>query len=139
VLNRGFGLLNTLLLLTSSLLVAIAVHRVRTRQAGATVMLNFAILFGLGFVGIKALEYSEKFRAGITVATSDFFMFYFAFTGIHLVHVMVGLGVLLFVRSAARDPQAADKRMVLIECGATFWHMVDLLWIVLFALFYVLR
>jgi nitric oxide reductase NorE protein len=138
LLNRGYGLINTLLLLTSSLLVAMAVHRVRTRRAGATVLLNAAILCGLGFVGMKALEYGEKFRAGISLATSDFFMFYFAFTGIHLVHVMVGLGVLLFVKNAARDPQAADTRMVLIEGGATFWHMVDLLWIVLFALFYVL-
>jgi nitric oxide reductase NorE protein len=139
VLNRGYGLINTLLLLTSSLFVATAVHRVRTRRSGSIAMLNVAILLGLGFVGVKMLEYGEKLRAGINLSTSDFFMFYFAFTGIHLVHVMVGLGVLLFVRNAARDPNAADTRMIVIEGGATFWHMVDLLWIVLFALFYVLR
>jgi nitric oxide reductase NorE protein len=139
LLNRGFGLINTLLLLTSSLLVAVAVHRVRTRRTGAQAMLNLAILCGLGFVGIKALEYGEKIRAGVSFATSDFFMLYYAFTGIHLIHVVIGLSVLLFIKSAARDPQAADTRMVAIESGASFWHLVDLLWIILFALFYVLR
>jgi nitric oxide reductase NorE protein len=139
MLNKGYGLFNTLLLLTSSLLVAVAVHRVRTRRAGAAMLLNIAILCGLGFVGIKILEYSEKIRAGVGFATSDFFMLYFAFTGIHLIHVIIGLGVLLFIKNAARQPGAADNRMVAIESGASFWHLIDLLWIVLFALFYVLR
>lgn len=139
MLNRGYGLINTLLLLTSSLLVAVAVHRVRTQREGAQTILNMAILSGLGFVGIKILEYSEKITAGIGFASSDFFMFYFAFTGIHLIHVIIGLGVLLFVKNAARDPSSAVNRMVAIESGASFWHLVDLLWIILFALFYVLR
>jgi nitric oxide reductase NorE protein len=139
LLNRNFGLINTLLLLTSSLLVAIAVHRVRTRREGAPAFLNFAILCSVAFAGIKALEYGEKIRAGIGFATSDFFMLYYAFTGIHLIHVILGIGVLVFMRSAARDPDAADRRMIAIESGASFWHLVDLLWIVLFALFYVLR
>ena len=66
-------------------------------------------------------------------------MLYFAFTSIHLIHVILGLGVLLFMRNASRNPDAASTRMVAIESGASFWHLVDLLWIVLFALFYVLR
>lgn len=139
MLNRGYGLINTLLLLTSSLFVAMAVHRIRAKREGATALLNLAMVCGLGFVAIKAVEYSEKIRAGINFTTSDFFMLYFAFTGIHLIHVILGLGVLLFMRNASRGPDVASTRMVAIESGASFWHLVDLLWIVLFALFYVLR
>lgn len=139
MLNRGFGLINTLLLLTSSLFVASAVHRVRTRRQGVSTLLNIAILCGLAFVGIKILEYNDKIQAGIGFATSDFFMLYYAFTGIHLIHVIIGLGVLFFIKGVARKPDAAEARMVAIESGASFWHLVDLLWIVLFALFYVLR
>lgn len=139
LLDRALGLINTLLLLTSSLLVAVAVHRVRTRRSGADGLLVLGILCGLGFVAVKVLEYAEKIHDGIGFATSDFFMLYFAFTGIHLIHVIIGLGVLIFIRSAARHPAAADTRMIAIESGASFWHLVDLLWIVLFALFYVLR
>ena len=139
VLDRTLGLINTLLLLTSSLLVAVAVHRVRTRRSGADGLLVLAILCGLGFVGIKVLEYNDKFRSGIGFVTNDFFMLYFAFTGIHLIHVIIGLGVLAFMRHVARRPGAAETGMVAIESGASFWHLVDLLWIVLFAMFYLLR
>jgi nitric oxide reductase NorE protein len=137
--NRPLGLLNTLLLLTSSLCLAMAVHRTRAGRTGQTRLFSYAILCGLGFVAVKAVEYGEKVRAGIGFATSDFFMLYFALTGIHLLHVIIGLGVLCFIRGAAKAPDAGQKKMVLIESGASFWHMVDLLWIVLFALFYVLR
>lgn len=137
--NRAFGLLNTLLLLTSSLFVAMGVHRARAGRAGAPRLMTLAIACGLGFVVVKALEYGEKIQAGIGFATSDFFMLYFALTGIHLLHVIIGLGVLLFIRNAAKPSEAGQPRMVAIESGASFWHMVDLLWIVLFALFYVLR
>jgi nitric oxide reductase NorE protein len=139
MLNRGYGLINTVLLLTSSLFVAMAVHRVREGREGAVRLINLAIACGLGFASIKALEYGEKISAGIGFATSDFFMLYFAFTAIHLLHVLIGLGVLLFIRNAAHSPDAGQTRMVAIESGASFWHLVDLLWIVLFALFYVLR
>ena len=65
-------------------------------------------------------------------------MFFFIFTGIHLLHVLVGIGVLLLVRSVSRRPELTRRDFVTMESGATFWHLVDLLWIVLFALFYLL-
>ncbi len=139
LLNRNFGLINTLLLLTSSLFVAIGVQRARQGRSGSPSLFLWAIACGLGFVGIKVLEYGEKIRAGINFGTSDYFMYYFAFTGIHLIHVLLGLGVLLFIRSAAKTPESARSRIVAVESGALFWHLVDLLWIVLFALFYVVR
>ncbi len=139
MLNRGYGLINTVLLLTSSLFVALGVTRAREGRSGSQSLFGLAILCGLGFVSFKALEYGEKISSGVGFGTSDFFMLYFAFTGIHLLHVLIGIGVLIFIRSAARDPAAGQSRMVAIESGASFWHLVDLLWIVLFALFYVVR
>jgi len=137
-LSLGFGLANTLWLLTSSLFVAIGTQRLRRGGAPATLLYLAAMGCGLGFVGDKVVEWGEKFRAGISVNTNDFYMLYFAFTGIHLLHVLLGLGVLSFLTAASRKPVSA-RRLMLVESGAIFWHLVDLLWIVLFALFYLVR
>jgi nitric oxide reductase NorE protein len=64
-------------------------------------------------------------------------MFYFMLTGVHLLHVVMGLIILGIVLRELRNP--ALRRMSLVESGATFWHMVDMLWIILFALLYVMR
>ncbi|MBN3788531.1 cytochrome c oxidase subunit 3 [Burkholderia sp. Ac-20353] len=136
LLDRRVGLLGSLLLLTSSLFVALGVHRLR-HQKSARRQFSIAIAFGAGFVVCKLVEYGTKIHLGITPVTNDFFMYYFAFTGIHLVHVLLGLGILLLMRMAAQPP-ASTQRLLLIESGGLFWHLVDLLWIVLFALFYLL-
>lgn len=138
-LNRDLGLINTALLLTSSLLVAVAVHRARDGRRFAPLLFAGALVCGLGFVAVKVVEYGEKFTAGIGFTTNSFFMLYFAFTGIHLFHVLLGLGVLAYLAVASRPAGAAAGRMIAIESGASFWHMVDLLWIILFALIYLLR
>ena len=96
---------------------------------------GLALVCGLGFVLLKAIEYGQKIAAGITPLTSDFFMYYFAFTGIHLLHVLIGIGALLLAISAAARP-AAPSQLIVVECAGLFWHLVDLLWIILFALFY---
>lgn len=139
LLSRHFGLVNTLLLLTSSLFVALGVQRARAGRQGSSRMITMAMLCGAGFVIIKGFEYGEKIGSGISFATSEFFMLYFAFTGFHLIHVLIGLGVLAYLRSVCRNPKVAMGRMIVIESGASFWHLVDLLWIVLFALFYLVR
>jgi len=137
-LNRTLGLTNTLLLLTSSLFAAMALHRVREGLAGAPRLFLFALMLGLGFVAIKLTEYSQKIAAGVDFSSGDFFMFYFAFTGVHLMHVLVGIAVLGALARIACGADAAS-RTTLIECGVLFWHLVDLLWIVLFALFYLAK
>jgi nitric oxide reductase NorE protein len=117
--------------------VALGVHRMRDQGGDPRARFSLAILFGAGFVVGKAFEYGMKIRQGISPLTDQFFMYYFAFTGIHLLHVLLGLGVLLLMRAASRPP-VSEHRSLLIESGGLFWHLVDLLWIVLFALFYVL-
>lgn len=135
-LNQGLGLLNTLLLLTSSLAIALAIAALREgRQAQAKRATQIAMALGIGFVIVKAFEYSEKFAAGITPTTNDFFMFYFAFTAIHLLHVIVGLAALTFVRARCATPMT-EGGFKAVEGCAVFWHLVDILWVVLFAILY---
>jgi nitric oxide reductase NorE protein len=140
VLNRPLGVLNTLLLLTSSWLVVGAVESMRAggpRRAGH--LLLGAISCGAGFVAVKYFEYGAALRGGFTPATNDFFMFYFVLTGIHLLHLLIGLGVLSWMLSRTRRTAAAPGGIATFECGAIFWHLVDLLWVVLFALLYLMR
>lgn len=134
-LDHGIGLANTLILLTSSLFVALAVQRVRSGREGAAIWLRLALACGGAFAVLKAVEYAQKLSAGITPLTNDFFMYYFAFTGVHLLHVVIGSGALVFAIGASRQ-QASAERTMIVECAAIFWHLVDLLWIILFALFY---
>jgi nitric oxide reductase NorE protein len=135
MLDRSIGLANTLVLLTSSLFVAMGVRRVREGLPGETVFFRAGLACGAIFAALKAVEYTAKFSRGITPLTNDFFMYYFAFTGIHLVHVIIGSGGLAYLSFVApREPSPA--RTMLAECAGLFWHLVDLLWIMLFALFY---
>jgi nitric oxide reductase NorE protein len=139
-LKQTYGAVNTLLLLSSSWFVALAIQAAR-RSLGNISARYFAltIFCALAFVAVKVLEYGEKFRAGISIITNDFYMYYFMLTGIHLIHVVIGLGVLTFLWHTARSAELDEKNINLLESGASFWHMVDILWIVLFALFYLLR
>jgi nitric oxide reductase NorE protein len=149
-LNQTDGLINTVILLTSSWFVARAIRAARS-GSGRSAAVNFrlAILCALGFVVVKVFEYSEKIGAGIVINSNDFYMYYYVLTGIHFMHVLIGLGVLIFMARyvAAGEPGgglpgagAPDATKIgHLESGASFWHLVDLLWIALFALLYLLR
>jgi nitric oxide reductase NorE protein len=131
------GVSNTLVLLASSYLVARAVEAARqglARRASTLVVAGGAC--GLLFMAIKADEWVRLSDHGFTFTHDDFFMFYFALTGVHLFHVLMGLVVLAVVRRELRSPRL---RVQVIEAGAVYWHMVDLLWVALFALLYVMR
>lgn len=140
LLNQTLGLLNTVLLLTSSWLVALAVHGARAgqlpRARGCFVL---AILCGIGFVVIKYFEWGEKIAANLTIETNNFFMYYYLMTGIHLMHMVIGIGVLIFLWQFVRDAKFDAQGVGVLESGACFWHLVDILWIALFALLYLMR
>jgi nitric oxide reductase NorE protein len=76
---------------------------------------------------------------GITPQTNDFYMFYFMLTGIHCLHVVLGIGVLAFMTRILRARPIKDESLRMLESGASFWHLVDLLWIVLFAILYLVK
>lgn len=139
-LLSGLGLLNTLFLLTSSWFVVLGLRAARIAAATrARRRLATAMLFGASFVVVKAVEYGQKLAHGLNPGTNIFYTLYFVFTGIHLLHVLLGLAVLGLLTRLARTVDAADPRMRWMEGGAIFWHMVDLLWIVLFPLIYLVR
>lgn len=138
-LDMWVGVLNTLLLLTGSWLVAVGVDKCRSGpDPRVSRYFTLAILCGVGFVANKSFEWGAKISAGIDPTTNDFFMLFFIFTGIHLLHVLVGIVVLLIIRSTSRRQVLGKREIQTIESGATFWHLVDLLWIALFALLYLL-
>lgn len=136
-LDVTVGVINTIVLLTSSWLVARGVFAARVGRPGAGItFLSSAGACGLLFIAIKVYEWSVELRAGHTVS-SEFFSFYYVLTGVHLFHVALGLIILgVCIRELSSDGR---RRISFIEQGATYWHMVDLLWIAIFSLLYVMR
>ncbi|WP_028474981.1 cytochrome c oxidase subunit 3 family protein [Nevskia ramosa] len=139
-LNPDFGGINTLILLTSSWFVVLAVDAAkRDRISAIPKLLLAAMLCGIAFGISKAIEYGGKLAAGITPMSNDFYMFYFSLTGIHLLHVIGGCVMLTVFWLKARKGEFDSRNLKVLESGATYWHMVDLLWIFLFPLLYLLR
>jgi nitric oxide reductase NorE protein len=133
-LHPGLGLLNTLLLLTASALVVRGLGQLRAGKPART--LPLAILCALAFAAVKGSEYALVIHGGHTPSSNDFFMYYFVFTGIHLAHLVIGLGALTVLTALSRRPAPSRGRLLVAEGAAAYWHMVDLLWLVLYPLFY---
>ncbi|MBS0370540.1 MAG: cytochrome c oxidase subunit 3 family protein [Proteobacteria bacterium] len=139
-LNQNYGVINTLLLLSSSWFVVLAIHAAKDRAAvPAANFLVLAFACGGGFVAVKFMEYGEKLRAGLSLTTNDFFMYYYVLTGLHFAHVAIGMVVLIFLWRRCRAGIASERDIGFLESGATYWHMVDVLWIILFPLIYLLK
>ena len=139
-LHVALGTVNTVLLLSSSLLVAIGVPRaLGGRHQDSTRLFAGAMGCGAGFVAVKAIEWTQLFSDGKGVGSGEYFSYYFVFTGIHLMHVLIGLAILGRLTLLTRRPVLETPQRRLCETGGIFWHMVDLLWVVLFALFYLVR
>jgi len=140
-LNQNYGALNTIVLLLSSLFVVLAVHQMRAAQEStARLMLVAAFVCGVTFVVVKAFEYHERILAGQTPATNSFYLLYFVLTGLHLFHLILGLGVLAGLWLMGKPKSAmSSNQWGFFEGGGCFWHMVDLLWLVLFPLIFLVR
>ncbi len=136
-LDLHLGLANTLILLTSGAFMARATRQARAgdwARARASLILTMGV--GSIFALTKAVEWGTKIAHGVSLATNEFFTYYFVFTGIHFLHFAIGIGVLaVLIGRCRRDLLQAD-RLRWIEAGGAYWHMVDLLWIVLFAMLY---
>ncbi|WP_372787834.1 cytochrome c oxidase subunit 3 [Paraconexibacter sp.] len=136
-LHGGLAVINTLFLVTGSLVVVRAVEAARSGAVlAARRCLTAAIATGCGFLAVKGLEYAFLLSEGYSIHDGTFYLCYFAFTGVHLVHVVVATAVLLFMRRALRAGSSPAPRLPLLEGGAAYWHMVDLLWLILFPLLY---
>ncbi len=139
-LNRDAGALNTVLLLTASYFVVRAVQAAEaTRAAQSARWLLAAIGCGAGFVAVKLAEYSTAFEQGVSLSSSPFHMFYLSLTFFHFMHVILGLVILAAMWNGARQGRYRPGDMNGLETGAAYWHMVDLVWLILFPLVYVIN
>ncbi|MDX1605548.1 MAG: cytochrome c oxidase subunit 3 [Candidatus Competibacterales bacterium] len=139
-LDTTAGLLNTLLLITSSLLVAKAVQALRqgaSRVAVRRLLGGFAL--GAAFLLVKGYEYSVQFAAGMSFDDTTFSMFYIGLTGFHAMHVVLGMLVLVIVAWQTAVGYYTPSECNGAESGAAYWHMVDLVWLILFPLVYVIH
>ena len=129
--QMGAGV-NTVVLVTSGLLAALAV---RAAEAGQVARMRWllapAILLGGVFLALKASEYIDLFALGIGTETHAFHTFHFLLTGFHAAHVIAGI-VILLILSVRPTPAG-------VEAGTQFWHMVDLVWVLLFPIIYLLQ
>lgn len=153
-LNLVLASINTVVLLCSSLTMALAVHAAQTDKKKALVIfLLLTIVLGLAFLGIKAVEYAEKFQhhlvpgpnfefegaaANVAGPIQLFFGLYFATTGLHAIHMVIGIGVLLYMTFRAWQGRYHSLTYDPVEMVGLYWHFVDIAWIFIFPLYYLI-
>jgi cytochrome c oxidase subunit 3 len=150
-LDLQLGTLNTFLLITSSFTVALSIHFARMdKKWTAVAMLVSTVVMGFGFLGIKAVEYQHKFHIGALPGpyytfdgvTADgapmYFTVYFLTTGLHALHVIIGMTVLSVLTVKTAMGRFSSKYYLDLELGGLYWHLVDLVWIFLFPLLYLI-
>lgn len=130
--DRVLGGINTIVLVLSGLFAALAVKAAdhgRTRAVRGH--LGAAMLLGGGFLAVKVVDYADKIAAGHGMEEHSWFMLYYLMTGFHALHVVAGIGILAFVAwQAGREA---------VETGVAFWHMVDLIWVLIYPIVYLIR
>ena len=139
-LNRNAGAINTVLLLTASYFVVRAVQAAEAQASRQCAnWLGGAIVTGFGFIIVKLTEYAAAFEHNISLSSSTFHMFYLSLTFFHFMHVILGLVILIAMWNGARQGRYRPGDMNGLETGAAYWHMVDLVWLILFPLVYVIH
>lgn len=136
-LDRLLACVNTIILIGSSLTMALAVAAAqRGDTRGLRLNIALTIAMGIAFLAIKGVEYGGKFHHGVYPWTSIFFSCYFTMTGLHGVHVLGGLVLLLMIWTRAGS--LSQGRATFVEMSGLYWHFVDVVWIFLFPLLYLL-
>lgn len=137
----GLGLVNSIILITSSWLVAVGLAYARNQElAQARSRFQMATALGLGFCILKIFEYISEVKSGFAVMGSGYFLSYFSFAGVHFIHVVIGIFSLRMIIKRLGEVSKLDGRdLLFIESTSVYWHMVDLLWIFLFLVLYLIR
>ena len=147
--NLLFGTLNTAILLTSSLTMALAVHAAKEGKTRSTVRcLLLTLMFAVGFLVVKGFEYHEDFvkklvpgphfNPTLPIRVQIFFWLYWAMTGLHAIHVTVGVGLLGTITIMAKLRRFSSHYFTPVEVSGLYWHFVDLVWIFLYPLLYLI-
>ena len=172
-LNIGWGTANTVVLICSSFTMAMGVWSAETRHKAQLVLyLSLTLMFGLMFLGIKTIEWSEKWEKhhipgihhysvqsfldpksdpavykeyhdnplplDMAQKTEEYFFLYFAMTGMHALHMVIGVGILIYMIFRAKAGAYTTGHVTFVENFGLYWHFVDIIWIYLFALLYLI-
>lgn len=148
-LNWMLGSLNTIILLTSSLFAAMALTALQCNNIRRSIYLILSTIFcAAGFMTIKYMEWSHKFAQDIYPGSehlksgppgeSVFYSLYFISTGIHGLHVMIGAAILIWIVVKIKNGYVNQSNFILLENGILYWHLVDLIWIFIFPLYYLM-
>ena len=148
-LNMPIGALNTILLLTSSFTVAASITAIRKgTPKTAMLLLGASVLMGLGFLVNKYFEWGAKFDHGIYPGSPDltagpqgltiFYGLYYTITGLHGLHVVIGLALLSVCATLIWRGRINQEKDIVLENSGLYWHLVDLIWIFIFPLFYLI-
>jgi cytochrome c oxidase subunit 3 len=148
-LDVVLGTLNTAVLLCSSLTMAMGVHAAQLNDRRKLVFfLLVTMLLGLAFLGVKGYEYHHKFEEGLIPGprlnwpgpdaphASMFFLFYFVMTGMHAVHMIIGVGVMAVLAIMSARHKVTSIYYTPVEVAGLYWHFVDIVWVFLFPLLY---
>ncbi|MGH9367125.1 MAG: cytochrome c oxidase subunit 3 family protein [Thermoanaerobaculia bacterium] len=151
LLDIRLGAFNTAVLILSSLTMALAVRAASRGKSNAILLfLALTILLGSVFLGVKVVEYGEKFAHhevpgphfvvphGLPRQSELFFSLYFCMTGLHALHMVVGIGLLSWLAAKARRGVFTPRYSTPVEMVGLYWHFVDIVWIFLFPLLYLL-
>lgn len=149
-LNVWMGTINTVILLTSSLTIAMALSALQLGNNKLAINLSWlTIVAALGFLVIKYFEWGSKFEHGLFPGMDHYdslplgerlyFYLYFFMTGLHALHVIVGAIFILVVIKKIQNGTVSKEKYSLLENSALYWHLVDLVWIYLFPLFYLIH
>lgn len=139
-LNQTIGLINTLVLLTSSLFMAQGLYSLkRGNQKKSLTFLSITVLLGVTFLFLKGWEYYSKIEMGFGLSSNTFFTYYWLLTGFHFVHVLIGLLLISYALLSTKSGTYSASNFEDVESIGIFWHMCDLIWVFLFPLMYLLH
>lgn len=151
-LDFAIGTTNTVVLLTSSLTMALADNAAKAgRRIRARACLAITGVLGMAFLGFKAYEYHQKFvehlvpgfafhpEGGAPPPMQLFFVLYFALTGLHAIHLLIGLGVIAWLCGRSRASRPVETMVAPVEIAGLYWHFVDCIWVFLYPLLYLVR
>ena len=139
MLGVPLAALNTFVLITSSVTMVLALDHVQKGgQKGLIRNLVFTLFLAFCFLGIKSYEYPHKWHEGITISSGLFGSFYYTLTGLHALHVIGGIGFMSYILYNAWRGRYTPENHARVEYAGLYWHFVDLVWVILFPILYLL-
>jgi nitric oxide reductase NorE protein len=133
------GTINTIILITSGYFMALSVNKLRENNTSkSSQFMLIGLLLGILFLVVKGAEFYNKIDLGIGFNYNTFFTFYWLMTGFHFVHVLFGVGLLVYMYFAVKNRKYSDNDMFDVEASAAYWHMCDLIWVLIFPVLYLI-